>query len=221
MTRGVPAGGAVGSLAPADEPTVLCPLLPPMLPVVDVVPVEPVPTVPVTGAGTPALPVPVPRLGATVVFPGPLPPGIPAPEGGVWAGAPGWPGAEEVAVPGAEPPVLAPALPPLAPPPLDPPLPPPPLPWAKAIVEAAARNRAVSSEIRTGMGRLLTSGRHISTTPGEASFRLIWLRGQFTQRSNWAPPPHSSNCCLAACSIFAASNRSATASLVRVPGKTT
>jgi hypothetical protein len=93
MIRGVPAGGSVGSRVPADVPNVLPfvppALLPPTLPVVPDAPVEPVPTVPVTGAGMPALPVPVPRLGVTVVLPGPEPPGIPAPDEGVWAGAPG------------------------------------------------------------------------------------------------------------------------------------
>ena len=84
--RGAPAGGAVGSVVPEDEPTILWPELPPMLPVV---PPEADPTVPVTGAGMPALPVPVPKFGVTVVLPGPEPPGIPAPEGGTWAGVPG------------------------------------------------------------------------------------------------------------------------------------
>jgi hypothetical protein len=36
------------------------------------------PSVPVV-CGTPAFPTPVPRFGVTVVFPGPGPPGIPAP----------------------------------------------------------------------------------------------------------------------------------------------
>ena len=86
MIRGAPGGGAVGSLAPADVPAP-APALP-MLPVVAVLD-EPEPTVPVTGAGMPALPVPVPKFGVTVVLPGPLPPGMPAPEAGDCAGLPG------------------------------------------------------------------------------------------------------------------------------------
>jgi hypothetical protein len=114
MMRGAPAGGAVGSLTPADE------LVPELVPTLPVVPVEPDPTVPVTGAGIPALPVPVPvpKFGVTVVLPDPLPPGIPAPEEGTCAGAPGCPGPDEVAVPGEVPPV--PAAPPDAPPPAPP-----------------------------------------------------------------------------------------------------
>lgn len=110
--RGAPGGGVVGSLTPAEE---LVPEpAPPMLPVV---PAEPDPTVPVTGAGIPALPG-VPKFGVTVVLPGPLPPGTPAPEDGTCEGVPDCPGPDEVAVPGDVPPV--PAAPPDAPPPAPP-----------------------------------------------------------------------------------------------------
>ena len=136
MMRGAPAGGAVGSLVP-DEPTMLCPALLPMLPVVEG-PAELDPTVPVTGAGTPALPTPVPKFGVTVVLPGPVPPGTPTPEDGVWAGAPGCPGPED-AVPGD----VAPAAPPDVPPPA-------PL-CASAAVVRVASNVVVSNEVRTGM----------------------------------------------------------------------
>ena len=110
--RGVPGGGAVGSPVPAEEPVVAEPL--PMLPVTDEDPWLSDPTVPVVGAGIPALPTPVPKFDVTVVLPGPVPPGIPAPEDGVWAGAPGCPGAVEVEVPGAVP--VAPPVPPELPP---------------------------------------------------------------------------------------------------------
>src|SRR5215213_1158955 len=145
MIRGAPAGGAVGSLTPADElPPTEEPTPEPARPILPVVPAELDPTVPVTGAGIPALPVPVPKLGVTVVLPGPLPPGMPAPDGGTWAGVPGCPGPDDVDVPGDVPPVL-PALPaPPAPPP-------PPLDCAKATAEARARNSAVVIEVRTGM----------------------------------------------------------------------
>src|SRR5688500_2937074 len=136
MMRGAPAGGAVGSLVP-DEPTMLCPALLPMLPVVEGPP-ELDPTVPVTGAGIPALPVPVPKFGVTVVLPGPVPPGTPTPEDGVWAGVPGCPGPED-AVPGD----VAPAAPPDVPPPA-------PL-CASAAVVRMASNVVVSNEVRTGM----------------------------------------------------------------------
>jgi hypothetical protein len=112
--RGAPAGGAVGSVTP-EEPAERWPALPPTLPVV---PAEPDPTVPVTGAGIPALPVPVPKFGVTVVLPGPLPPGTPAPDDGTCEGVPGCPGPDEVAVPGDVPPL--PAAPPDAPPPAPP-----------------------------------------------------------------------------------------------------
>ena len=81
MIRGVPGGGAVGSLTPADEVPVL--ELPPPLPVTEEDARLSEPMVPVVGAGTPALPTPVPKFGVIVVFPGPVPPGMPAPEGGV------------------------------------------------------------------------------------------------------------------------------------------
>jgi len=81
MMRGVPGGGAVGSLTPADEVPVL--ELPPTLPVTEEDARLSEPTVPVVGAGTPALPTPLPKFGVIVVFPGPVPPGMPAPEGGV------------------------------------------------------------------------------------------------------------------------------------------
>ena len=110
--RGVPGGGAVGSVTPIAE------LVPDLVPMPPVVP-EPDPTVPVTGAGIPALPVPVPKFGETVVLPGPEPPGTPAPEGGTCAGVPGCPGPDEVDVPRDVPPA-PPAVPPEAPP-LDPP----------------------------------------------------------------------------------------------------
>ena len=77
--RGAPGGGAVGSVAPREEPV---PELPPTLPVVDGDVALPDPTVPVVGAGIPALPRPVPKFGVTVVLPAPVPPGTPAPEGG-------------------------------------------------------------------------------------------------------------------------------------------
>jgi len=82
--RGAPGGGAVGSDVPAEEPTdePALPELPPTLPVMDDDPRLSDPTVPVVGAGIPALPVPVPKFGVTVVLPAPVPPGIPAPEGG-------------------------------------------------------------------------------------------------------------------------------------------
>src|SRR3954466_14619206 len=102
------------------------------------------PTVPVV-CGIPAFPTPVPKLGVTVVLPGPGPPGTPTPEGfpGCPAAAP--PGEVaptlplDVPVPPAAPPV-PPALPPPAPPP-DPP------PWASARVENAT-NDAASTDIR-------------------------------------------------------------------------
>src|SRR5437764_13233506 len=78
MMRGAPGGGAVGAVVPADEPIV--PELLPMLPVVDDEPRLSEPTVPVVGAGMPALPTPVPKLGVTVVLPAPEPPGMPAPD---------------------------------------------------------------------------------------------------------------------------------------------
>lgn len=112
MMRGDPGGGAVGSAPPtdglADDP-------PPMLPVVPaVVPALLLPTVPVVGAGTPALPVGFPKFGVTVVSPGPVPPGTPAPEGGTPAADEGAPGVD-VAVPAD---VLAPPeAPPAEPPP--------------------------------------------------------------------------------------------------------
>jgi hypothetical protein len=109
MICGVPDGGVVGSLTP-EEPAE--PALRPMLPVV---PAEPDPTVPVTGAGIPALPVPVPTFGVTVVLPGPLPPGTPAPEDGPCEGVPGCPGPDEE-VPGDVLPAAPPDAPPLAPP---------------------------------------------------------------------------------------------------------
>jgi len=116
MMRGVPGGGAAGSATPAEE------LVPDLVPMLPVVPAEPDPTVPVTGAGTPALPVPVPKFGVTVVLPGPEPPGTPAPEDGTCDGAPGCPEPDEVDVPGDVPPAppAAPDAPPDAPP-LDPP----------------------------------------------------------------------------------------------------
>ena len=132
--RGAPGGGAVGSVTPLEERV----LEPPMLPVVDDDPWLSEPTVPVVGAGIPALPTPVPKFGVTVVSPGPVPPGMPAPEDGVWAGAPGCPGAVEVDVPGAVP--VAPPVPPELPP-----------AWASAAVGAAARNSAVINDVRTGM----------------------------------------------------------------------
>lgn len=106
-------------LAPEDELAPLVPAEP--LPVVAGEPLPlalPVPIVPVVW-GMPALPTPVPKLGVTMVLPGPGPPGTPTPEG-----LPGWPGP---APPGA----VLPTLPldvPVAPvarlvPPLDPLLP--------------------------------------------------------------------------------------------------
>src|SRR5688572_10692453 len=136
IMRGAPAGGAVGSLVP-DEPTTLCPVLLPMLPVVEGPP-ELDPTVPVTGAGIPAVPTPVPKFGVTVVLPGPVPPGTPTPEDGVWAGVPGCPGPED-AVPGD----VAPAAPPDVPPPA-------PL-CASAAGVRVTSNVAASNEVRTGM----------------------------------------------------------------------
>ncbi|MEA2871300.1 MAG: hypothetical protein QOH67_1276 [Hyphomicrobiales bacterium] len=114
MICGVPDDGVVGLLTPAEE------LVPELVPMLPVVPAEPDPTVPVTGAGIPALPVPVPvpvpKFGVTVVLPGPLPPGTPAPEDGTCEGVPGCPGPDEVAVPGD----VLPAAPPDAPPPAPP-----------------------------------------------------------------------------------------------------
>jgi hypothetical protein len=87
--RGEPGGGAVGSETPAEEPLVPSdePAVPEPLPTLPVTAEEDPallePTVPVVGAGTPALPTPVPKLGVTVVLPGPVPPGMPAPEDGV------------------------------------------------------------------------------------------------------------------------------------------
>src|SRR4051812_4940573 len=117
-------------------PLLLLPLLP-LLPLL-------LPTVPVV-CGIPAFPTPVPKLGVTVVLPGPGPPGTPTPEGfpGCPAAAP--PGEVaptlplDVPVPPAAPPV-PPALPPPAPPP-DPP------PWASARVENAT-NDAASTDTR-------------------------------------------------------------------------
>lgn len=108
MICGVP--DEVGSLTPAEE------RVPELVPMLPVVPAEPVPTVPVTGAGIPALPVPVPKFGVTVVLPGPLPPGTPTPEDGTCEGVPGCPAPDEVAVPGD----VLPAAPPDAPPPAPP-----------------------------------------------------------------------------------------------------
>ena len=89
MMRGEPGGGAVGSLTTADEPVAEPVLDLPTLPVVDDEARLSDPTVPVVGAGLPALPTPVPKFGVTVVLPGPVPPGMPAPERGVCAAAPG------------------------------------------------------------------------------------------------------------------------------------
>src|SRR5688500_11627049 len=168
MMRGAPAGGAVGSLVP-DEPTMLCPALLPMLPVVEGPP-ELDPTVPVTGAGIPALPVPVPKFGVTVVLPGPLPPGTPAPERGTWAGVPGWPGPDDVEAPGEVPPLPAAAA------------------GASATVEAASRSVAVTNETRTGMGRLLQSDRCSSTAPIVGSFRPE-VKMRTGDAARWAAPP--------------------------------
>jgi hypothetical protein len=68
------------TFAPPDDELVP-PVLVPTLPVADGEPLPLVllePSVPVV-CGTPAFPTPVPKLGVTVVFPGPGPPGIPAP----------------------------------------------------------------------------------------------------------------------------------------------
>ena len=78
--RGAPGGGAVGSAVPAEEP-IVAEL--PTLPVVEDELRLSEPTVPVVGAGMPALPTPVPKLGVTVVLPTPVPPGMPAPDGGI------------------------------------------------------------------------------------------------------------------------------------------
>src|SRR4051812_42653255 len=88
-------------------PLLLLPLLP-LLPLL-------LPTVPVV-CGIPAFPTPVPKLGVTVVLPGPGPPGTPTPEG--------FPGCPAAAPPGE----VAPTLP------LDVPVPPaaPPVPPAAA-----------------------------------------------------------------------------------------
>src|ERR1043165_1330088 len=115
MMRGVPGGGAVGSLVPVDAPAELAELPEPLptLPVTDEEARLSEPTVPVVGRGMPALPTPVPRFGVTVVSPAPVPPGMPAPDRGVCAGAPGCPGAVEVEVPDdvpAAPPDVPPAL---------------------------------------------------------------------------------------------------------------
>src|SRR4051812_35361686 len=125
-------------------PLLLLPLLP-LLPLL-------LPTVPVV-CGIPALPTPVPKLGVTVVLPGPGPPGTPTPDG-----LPGWPAAAppgevaptlplDVPVPPAAPPV-PPALPP-------PPAPPPPPPWASARVENATKYVA-STDIRKSIGASTT-----------------------------------------------------------------
>ena len=121
MMRGAPAGGAVGSAAPKEEPVDAPVLELPTLPVADDEARLSDPTVPVVGAGLPALPMPVPKFGVTVVLPAPVPPGMPAPERGVCAAAPGCPGAVEVDVPD-EVPAVPLAAPPLLPPPAPPPL---------------------------------------------------------------------------------------------------
>jgi hypothetical protein len=78
MIRGAPGGGAVGSLPPADGLAV-------PLPSEDGDPGPPVllldPRVPVV-SGFPTVPAPVPKLGVVLVFAGPGPPGIPAPDVG-------------------------------------------------------------------------------------------------------------------------------------------
>jgi hypothetical protein len=86
MMRGAPGGGAVGSEVAAEEPAdepVLVPEPLPTLPVTDDELRLSEPTVPVVGAGMPALPTPVPKFGVVVVPPTPVPPGMPAPDGGV------------------------------------------------------------------------------------------------------------------------------------------
>src|ERR1043165_3183481 len=143
MMRGVPGGGAVGPWVPWAAPPELAELPDPLatLPVTDEEARLSEPTVPVVGRGMPALPTPLPRFGVTVVSPAPVPPGMPAADRGVCAGAPGWPGAVEVEVPDDVPPVLPLLLLPA----------PPPLLWASASDDVAARKTA-NSAMRTGMG---------------------------------------------------------------------
>jgi hypothetical protein len=155
MIAGTPGAGLSGLLVvpPDDDP-----VLPELLLVLPLMPGEPaplallLPTVPVVW-GMPALPTPVPKFGATVVLPGPVPPGTPTPEG-----LPGWPAA---APPGEVEPTLlldvpvppvAPLVPPLAPP-LEPPL------CARAIVENAAKAAAKTNvELRIADSSIRSSG---------------------------------------------------------------
>jgi hypothetical protein len=158
----MPGAGLRGLLV---VPPVEDPMLPELVPVPLLLPLMPgepppllllEPTVPVV-CGMPALPTPVPKFGVTVVFPGPLPPGTPTPDG-----LPGWPAA---APPGEVEPTLllevpvppvAPLVPPLAPPlepPLDPPL------CATAIVENAAKAVARTNvELRIADSSIRSSG---------------------------------------------------------------
>src|SRR3954449_1865713 len=153
----------------------------------------PLPTVPVV-CGIPAFPTPVPKLGVTVVLPGPRPPGTPTPEGfpGCPAAAP--PGEVaptlplDVPVPPAAPPV-PPALPPPAPPP-DPP------PWASARVENAT-NDAASTDIRQSIGASMTglSGQRSpsrlvpAATRGSVSARRSTNNYQKMGRARGLEPP--------------------------------
>src|ERR1043165_9300601 len=170
MMGAMPGAGLSGLLVvPPEEDTVL----PELAAVLPVAPREPLPlvllapTVPVV-CGMPALPTPVPKLGVTVVFPGPVPPGTPTPDG-----LPGWPA---VAPLGEVPPTLlldvpvpplAPPVPPLAPP-LDPPLEPPLC--ASATVENAAK-AATSTGINIRIWA--SSSRSLVNDPGEAAFRCF------------------------------------------------